>query len=262
MGQTTADICQYLDSFAPRTLGEDWDNIGFLVGDREQPAAVVMTCLTITPEVVEEAIKEQVQLIVSHHPLPFKGLKRITTDTPQGHMLLNIIRNGICIYSPHSAFDSTAGGINAQLAAIMELSEVGVLCPSLENPQVGAGRYGKSRPTSLAELATQLKHSLRATSIGYVGAAEQAVDKVGIACGSAGEFLGAASAKGCNTFVTGETSFHTCLAAKATGVGLILLGHFASERFAVETLAAKLQKEFANLRIFASQQDTDPITRV
>ena len=85
---TVQQFCQFLEAFAPRRLAEDWDNVGLLIGDRNREASNVMTCLTITPESVAEAIAKDTDLIVAHHPLPFRPLKRITADFVNGAMLL------------------------------------------------------------------------------------------------------------------------------------------------------------------------------
>ena len=79
-----ADLCAFLDTFAPPVLAAEWDNVGLLVGDRTQKVERVMTCLTITPAAAAEAIRERADLIITHHPLPFRPLKRLTADQPVG----------------------------------------------------------------------------------------------------------------------------------------------------------------------------------
>jgi len=83
-----------------------------------------MTCLTVTPDSAAEAVEDKVQLIVSHHPILFRGVKRLTDGNPEGRMLLALVRAGVAVYSPHSAFDNTRGGINDQLAQLLGLKEV------------------------------------------------------------------------------------------------------------------------------------------
>src|SRR6478609_5918231 len=159
---TVADICSFLEAFAPAALAAEWDNVGLLVGDRAQKVERVMTCLTITPAAAAEAIRERADLIVSHHPLPFKPLKRLTADQPSGRMLLDLIRAGIAIHSPHTAFDSAALGINQQLAQGLGLIEIQPLEPAAENANVGSGRFGRlSRATPLSEVASQLRQFLK-----------------------------------------------------------------------------------------------------
>src|SRR5262245_36054043 len=129
---TLSAICDVLDEFAPPALAAEWDNVGLLVGDRAQKVERVLTCLTITPAVAGEAIRERADLVVTHHPLPFRPLKRLTADEPAGRLLLDLIRAGIAIHSPHTAFDSAAAGINQQFAEGLGLIELAPLVPAAE----------------------------------------------------------------------------------------------------------------------------------
>src|SRR5437899_9691223 len=121
---SVADIIEYLNQFAPSHLAADWDNVGLLLGDRETRCERVMTCLTLTPDVAQEAIQANVRLIVTHHPILFRSVQRLTADTPEGRMLLSLIQAGVAVYSPHTAFDNTAGGINDALARRLDLIDV------------------------------------------------------------------------------------------------------------------------------------------
>jgi dinuclear metal center YbgI/SA1388 family protein len=116
-----------MEQFAPLELAADWDNVGLLLGDLAAPVERLMTCLTVTPEVVAEAVAERVQCIITHHPMLFHAVKRLTAATSEGQMLLALIRAGVAVYSPHTAFDNTAGGINDALARRLGLMEVGPL---------------------------------------------------------------------------------------------------------------------------------------
>jgi len=267
-------VCDFLEAFAPTCLAEDWDNVGLLVGDRTREVRRVMTCLTVTPASVAEAVAEKADLIVTHHPLPFRPVARLTADTTQGRMLLQLIEAGIAVYSPHTAFDSAAQGINQQLAEGLGLTQILPLVvastagqsagkdasgETSESP-IGAGRFGQlASETTLAQLVEQVKRFLAIDHLQIVGSMDQPVRKVAVACGAAGEFLAVAQKQGCDTMLLGETNFHTCLEAEASGVSLLLTGHFASERFAAEQLAKVLANEMSTLTIWASQQETTPL---
>jgi dinuclear metal center YbgI/SA1388 family protein len=129
------DVAAWLESFAPSRLAEPWDNVGLLWGDRGAPVERVLTCLTVTPRVVAEAIEERVALIVSHHPVLFRAVKSVRADTPEGALLWPLARAGVAIYSPHTAFDNTEGGINDTLATRLGLVEVSPLRPSPARPE-------------------------------------------------------------------------------------------------------------------------------
>ena len=260
--QTVQHFCQYLEEFAPARLSEDWDNVGLLLGDRKRAVSKVMTCLTITPESVEEAIQKDAQLIVTHHPLPFRPLQRITADNVSGEMLLRLIENRIAVYSPHTSFDSARSGINQRLAEGLGISDPVPLEPFQDDPdQLGSGRYGVlAQPSRLVDFVSTVKSFLNLNGLHCVGSPEQQVTKVAVACGSAGQFLRPALRAGCDCLVTGETNFHTCLEAKASDAALVLPGHYASEHFALEVLANLLKEEFSEITIWASVEESDPLS--
>jgi dinuclear metal center YbgI/SA1388 family protein len=254
-----ADLAVFLERFAPARLAADWDNVGLLIGDRQSEVARVMTCLTVTPESVAEAIAERANLIVTHHPFPFRPTKRITADTADGRLLLDLVAARIAVYSPHTAFDSAAAGINQRLGEGLGLADLAPLVADGEDPAAGAGRAGTARGLRLGDLAQRCAAFLKIPGVQIVGEPDQAIDRVAIACGSGGELLDAARQAGCNCFVTGETRFHTCLEAQAAGISLVLTGHYASERFAVEALAEILAHEFPQLTSWPSRRERDPL---
>ena len=258
---TIKKVCGFLDSFAPTRLAEDWDNVGLLVGDPEIEAKKVMTCLTVTPESASEAIEKNVDLIVSHHPLPFRPLKRLTTETVPSRLLWDLVRAGVSIYSPHTGFDSATEGINQTLGQKIGLTELSPLVPIKDDPaELGAGRIGRLKTaTSLQAFVDAIKSEFAMDGLHIVGDLGSSVELVAVACGSGGSFLEKARRAHCDTFVTGETTFHTCLEAKANGISLVLLGHYASERFAVEELSRRIASKFSDMEVWASDQESDPL---
>jgi dinuclear metal center YbgI/SA1388 family protein len=124
---TIANVVEFLERFAPLDLAADWDNVGLLLGDRAARVRRILTCLTVTPDVAEEAVEAKVQLIVTHHPILFRPVKRLTASHPEGRLLLDLVRARVAVYSPHTAFDNTAGGINELLARRLGLAEVAPL---------------------------------------------------------------------------------------------------------------------------------------
>ena len=114
---TVAAVVEHLERLFPPRLAAEWDNVGLLLGDRAAPSGRLMTCLTVTPEVAAEAVERQAGLIVTHHPILFRAAKRLTADSAEGRMLLALAPAGVAVYSPHTAFDNAAGGINDLLAA-------------------------------------------------------------------------------------------------------------------------------------------------
>jgi dinuclear metal center YbgI/SA1388 family protein len=193
---TVATVVDYLDRFAPPDLAAGWDNVGLLLGERSAAVERVMTCLTVTPESAAEAIAGRANLIVTHHPILFRGVKRLTDATAEGRMLLGLVRAGVAVYSPHTAFDNTRGGINELLAHRLGLTDVAplrhvakcgqmkvvVFVPETDLNRVadamfaaGAGRIGEYRECSfrLAGIGTFFGSEAAHPTIGQKGRREE-----------------------------------------------------------------------------------------
>lgn len=255
-----ATVVTFLEQCAPSSLAAEWDNVGLLVGRRTKQVKRIMTCLTVTPDVAAEAVAGEVDLIVSHHPLPFRAMKRLTSETTTGKILLDLIGAGVAIYSPHTAFDSARDGINQSLARGLRLRGIAPLVSEDPTGSLGSGRWGWfDEEVTLQQVIDRVKQFLKIDRLHWVGNPEQTLRTLGVACGAADEFLDIARQLGCDAMIIGETRYHTCLEAEATGMGLVMPGHYASERFAIESLAQMMTQRFPELTINPSRQEHDPI---
>lgn len=266
MTTTVRDVIQFLEEFAPPSLAEDWDNVGLLLGDPARSVHSLVTCLTLTPDVAKEAIAREAGLVITHHPILFRAVKRLTAETPEGAMLLELIRAGVAVYSPHTSFDNASGGINQWLAERLGLKHIAPLRSREESDSqdqdsvLGAGRFGNfESPLDWPAFRQALREKLTLGCFQSVPPKHQTIERVGIACGAAAEFLNDAHQAGCDAFITGEARFHACLEARGLGIGLILLGHYASERPALEMLAERIAERFSDLTVWASVAETDPL---
>ncbi|NBV47303.1 MAG: Nif3-like dinuclear metal center hexameric protein, partial [Planctomycetia bacterium] len=210
-----------LERIAPLRLAAEWDAVGLLVEPRRPTIERILTCLSVTRGVVAEAVEERADLVITHHPLPFKPVARLIAANPTGRLLLDLAAAGIGVWSSHTAWDSAAGGINDQLAALLELDDVAPLVPDGLDPTVGCGRMGRAlkgaagaggSPT-VGDIASRLIRHLRLPGAFITGAADRAAGRVGIVCGSGGDCLADVLRAGCTTFVTGEIRLHDALAA-------------------------------------------------
>lgn len=264
---TLAEVTAALEQIAPLRLAADWDAVGLLVGSRRATISRVMTCLTLSEAVAREAVQHGVDMIVSHHPLPFRPVGRITDDSATGRVLLGLLGSGIAVWSSHTAWDSAEGGINHQLAEFMHLTNVVPLEPDAVEPTVGVGRAGDAPAgITVADLARGLMRSLATADASVTiagchvaGDTTRLAGRVGIICGSGGEMVAAMQAAGCTTLVTGEIKLHDALAATAAGMSVITVGHHASERFSMGVLARRLAESIPGLTCFSSRADVDPL---
>jgi dinuclear metal center YbgI/SA1388 family protein len=254
------DLIAALERIAPLRLAAEWDAVGLLVAPRAGAIGRVLTCLTLTPEVAAEAVRERVGLVLAHHPLPFRPVGRITPADGTGRVLLELIAAGIGVWSSHTAWDSAAGGINQLLADSIPLAGVAPLEPDGEDPRVGFGRRGLAPAgASLATVARLLADRLGAGGVQLVGDRDRQAGQVAIVCGSGGDFVGQAAAAGCRTLVTGEIKLHQAIEARAADLAVIALGHHASEQFAMAEFGRRLAAELPGLEAVASHADRDPI---
>lgn len=259
-GSTTnvEGVCQYLERLAPVRLAETWDNVGLVVGRKSQQVERIITCLTLTEDVAEEAIQASAQLVITHHPILFRATKRIDDSSVEGRILLALIEKGVAVYSPHTAYDSAADGINQQFAEAIGLQDIQAVRKTPAESTLGAGRFGTLRsPETREAFAEKILGTLNATHLEACWA-NPTISRIAVACGAAADFLTDAIQLNCDTFITGEARFHSILESRAAGVNLILTGHYFSERRAVEQLAGKIQIEFPELLVFASEKESNP----
>lgn len=275
------ELIDALQRIAPLGIAESWDNVGLLVGDPASSIAKVMTCLTLSDSVLEEAIDRKIGLVVSHHPIPFRPLTRITTEDPTGRILWRAMQHSIAIYSPHTAWDNAHEGINRQLAGLLHLGNLRPLVPinraansqsgnsqtgkvkqgtSLDDPmerELGCGVIGEfAKPVRIDDLVERLGVSIRDMSVRCTDSGERLVNRIGIVCGSGGSMLSKAAGERCDLFLTGEATYHQCLEAEARGVAMLMIGHFASEAFSMRKLAELLARAFPQLDVGASESES------
>ena len=148
---TVYDIASAIEAFAPLPLQESYDNAGMQVGRGDRNVNAVMLCLDVTAEVLEEAIRRQCEMIVSHHPLIFHGLKSLTGADETQRIVMRALEAGVAIYSAHTNLDSTWNGVSHEMAHILGLSDISVLEPAEGNPRAGLGVVGSITPTPKLE---------------------------------------------------------------------------------------------------------------
>lgn len=229
-----ADVYEAINSVAPFNTQLDFDNSGLLVGDANADVSKVAIALDATYDTVKAAIDSNYQLLITHHPVIFSPLKRVTTDD----VCYYAIKNGLSIISAHTNLDVANGGVNDCLASVLGLKDIQPLTDSGEIPM---GRVGFLNAVSAQSFAAYLKSSLDCGCVKFV-ANVGPIKKVAICGGAGGDFILAAKQSGADAYVTGECRHHERLLAKQLGIGLFECGHFSTEQFVKNALKILMDK--------------------
>ncbi len=260
------EIINYLEQFAPKNLAESWDNVGLLVGDKSKEVANVLLALDITDEVIDEAIENNVNLIITHHPMIFKAIKNITNSDAVGKRLIKLIKNDISVYTLHTNLDSAQGGTNDVLAEILNLQNINVLEPIEGIEKCGLGRVGTvedGKVVSVKDIMVYLKDSGHFDYINYAEDFEgldKKVTKIGLCTGSVmNSLIYKAKAEGCDLYITGDLTYHSAQIAKDIGITIVDVGHYCSENIVFESIKIKLETVFTDVKFLISKVNSQTI---
>lgn len=240
------DIFQTLCHQAPLELQMDFDNSGFLLGHAEEAVTKALLALDVTDDVIEEAIREGVQLIVSHHPLIFHPLRTVTDRTPEGRRVLRLIENRIAVISMHTNLDIADGGVNDVLMAALGIQTEASL------DEDGCGRVGVlDAKLTMQEFLPRVKDALHCVGVRYVDAGKK-VYRVAVMGGSGADSIDRAAALGCDTYVTADIKYHQFQKALDLGLNLIDADHFSTEDPVIPALAGILAGKHPEVQFLIS----------
>ena len=257
---TVHDILTFLETLAPRSMKMDWDNVGLLCGRKETPVTKILVALDPFRSVIEEAIAEKADLIVTHHPLIFRNpLMAVNEDSEAGRCVLTLIEHGIAAINAHTNLDLAPGGINDILAQTLGLSQIEIIHPEGQdeagNPY-GLLRCGVVNEQPLSAFLAHVKNALHCDGLRYVSSGKP-VRKVAVGGGSCADEMFEALEASCDTFVTADVKYNQFRTAYENGLNLIDAGHFHTENPTMPVLAAKLQAAFPEIQVKFSEKHTD-----
>ena len=257
---TVADILTYIESLAPRHMKMDWDNVGLLCGRKEKEVTKILVALDPFRNVIEEAIEENADLIVTHHPLIFRNpLMAVNEDSEAGRCVLTLIEHGIAAINAHTNLDLAPGGINDVLAQTLGLENIEVVNPvgtDAEGNPYGLLRCGTVEEQSMNRFLTQVKDRLNCDGLRYVDTGKP-VRKVAVGGGSCADEMWEVLDAGCDTFVTADVKYNQFRTAYENGLNLIDAGHYHTENPTMPLLAEKLQAAFPGITVKFSVKHTD-----
>lgn len=251
------ELIKKIEDFAPLELAEDWDNSGIQIDMGYPKADKVLVALEITDAVIDEAMNNDVDWIVTHHPLIFTSTSSIDYRDNSGRYIERLIRAGISVYSSHTPFDKTDGGNNDYLGKLL----------GFENAVHFSDDNGYLRRVDLTEekffgdiikdAAEALKMNVRLFRA--VGDPESKVKRLGWCTGSGAEFIQDAFNEGCQMYITGDVKYHDAELAKGLGICVLDAGHYGTEKCFVENMAAVLRKG-NDAEIIESEIDINPFS--
>ncbi len=251
-------VLSALEQFAPLPLQESWDNAGLQVGLTEAEVSGALLCLDVNESIIDEAIAKGCNLIVSHHPLLFRGLKQVCGTDYVQRCVIKAIKNDIVIISMHTNMDNAKNGVNWKIAEKMGLKEVAFLAP-LASPEAGSGVIGLlPEPMAADDFVLMVKKCFGVECAQCNELLRRPIRKVAV-CGGAGDFLlPDALAKEADAFITGEMHYHQYFDYEQK-LQICVIGHYQSEQYTSEVFRDIIQRECPGVRTEIAETNTNPI---
>lgn len=232
MSATVEQILALVDEIAPFELAESWDNVGLLAGRPDARVDRVLCALDLSLPVLKEAVDMGAQLVITHHPILFRGRKNLCETDGEGRLLCALVRSGVAMIAAHTNFDNANPGVNDALATALELQNV----VAFENGM----RIGTPKQTDFGMFADFTQHALGGPVRRY-GASDRPIRRVAVLGGAGEDFACIARDAGADVYLTGEMAYHKALNAVDDGLCVLEAGHAATEYPAVSALCRGLQ---------------------
>ncbi len=251
------EVLSALERFAPLPLQEGWDNAGLQIGLTETEVSGALLCLDVNERVIDEAVARGCNLIVSHHPLLFHGLKQISGADSVQRTVVKAIENRVCVVSMHTNMDNAKGGVNFKIAEHIGL--VNVRFGADASAESGSWVMGElPGPLAAADFVIEVKKRFGVECAQCNELLRRPVRRVAI-CGGAGDFvLGDAIAAGADAFVTGEMHYHVYFGHEQE-IQICVIGHYQSEQFTSEIFKSIIEESCPQVPACLAAANTNPI---
>ena len=231
---TINELNRYMNERIPKTLSCSWDNDGLMCcpdGNREVKKALF--CMDVTPDAIDYAIEHGYDVIISHHPLIFKGVKTVSGDVGIPSRIIKLIKNDVSVMSFHTRFDAVDGGVNDFLAELFELSDVEkVICDDIELMRVG----NLKNEISIEKFVELVKEKLGCEHLNFATNTGR-VHRLALVGGGGGSYIQTAARAGADTYLSGEIGYHNLTDCKDAGINLVEAGHYFTENPSLKNLA-------------------------
>lgn len=254
------EVLSALERFAPLPLQEGWDNAGLQIGLTEAEASGALLCLDVNEAIVDEAMAKGCNIIVSHHPLLFRGLKIVSDADYVQRTVMKAIKNDIAVISMHTNMDNAAGGVNFMIARKMGLTGVRFMsAKTVGGVEAGSGVVGElPEPLAADDFVLMVKRCFGVECAMCNELLRRKIRRVAI-CGGAGDFmLDEAVAAGADAFITGEMHYHVFF-GREQQIQLCVIGHYQSEQYTSEIFKSIIGEACAGLPLHVAETCTNPI---
>ena len=244
------DVVRVIEEFAPLSIQEGWDNSGLCIGSPDAPVKSVLLGLDCTPELVDEAITCGADMIVTHHPLIFSGLKKISPEDQVGEAVIKAIKADISIYAAHTSADKVIAGVSGAMAARLGLQNVTIL--EEDGDGTGLGVVGDlPQPLSADEAVSLVKDRFGLKAMKASRPVDGMISRVAMCGGSGGSLIKAAVRSGAQLYISGDISYHNFFTSE--GFMIMDIGHYESEIEIVDILFSLLRKNFPTFAVRITQ---------
>ena len=254
------EVLSALERFAPLPLQESWDNAGLQLGLTETEVSGALLCLDVNEQIVDEAIRKGCNLIVSHHPLLFRGLKQISGQNYVQRCVIKAIKHDIVVVSMHTNMDNARYGVNWKIAERLGLTDCRFFASkNVDGVEAGSGVVGEL-PSEMGASAfiELLKKQFRCECAMCNELLQRPIRRVAI-CGGAGDFLlDDALNEGADAFITGEMHYHQYFGYEQR-IQICVIGHYQSEQYTSEIFRDIIQRECPGVRTEIAETSTNPI---
>ncbi len=253
------EIAEAIEAVAPLSLQESYDNAGLQVGNPDMPVSAVLVCLDVTEDILKEAKERECNLIVTHHPLIFKGLKQLTGRTAVERIVAEAIKSNIAIYSAHTNLDAATEGVSAEIAHILNMKNLRPLRPDAPGSNTGLGIIGDIDPTPKMEFLRKLKDNFSVKALRYSSQSPQiVVRKVALCGGAGGSFVNDALKQGADVYVTGDLKYHDYT---TYGLDMLLadIGHYESELCSMKIFSKVIRAKYPDCLVCFAEHEVSPV---
>ena len=232
------DVLKTIDGICPFSLQEEWDNSGLQIGDPEHNIKKILVAFDLTAAVVAEAVERGADMVITHHPFFFKGIRAIDLSTAKGKMIRDLIAHDIALVACHTNLDKVGYGVSAVLGERLGMTDCRPFMA--EGDDIGFGVIGNVEEMTLADFAEKVKAALDIPALRVEGDENALVTTV-VAMGGAGsDFMTDAKAMGADVYVTADLKYHDGQLGAEMGLNLIDAGHFETEAAVLAPFREKL----------------------